>query len=64
MLISCQFCRQKIETNGRDKSFVFGLGDLINGEFYEKETYYYHLECLNTIKSSKRKKKVAIGTII
>ena len=52
MLTSCQNCRQRIDEKGETKPFVISLGDLVNGEFSEKETYYYHVECLNNYKSS------------
>ena len=60
MSISCEFCRQKIDENGMSKPLVFSLGDLVNGEFLEKETHYYHMECLNNNKICKRKKKITV----
>ena len=60
MSISCQFCNQKINDSNVNKPIVFSLGELVNGEFLEKETLYYHIECLNNDKSYKRKKKVAV----
>lgn len=60
MVISCQYCKQKVDENDVKKPFVFSLGDLVDGEFLEKEKHYYHVECLNNYKSYKRKKKIAI----
>ena len=60
MSISCQSCRQKINENEKNLAFVFSLGELVNGVFLEKETFHYHLECLNNCKSYKRKKKAVL----
>ena len=59
MSISCQYCRQKIEKNSEMKSFVFSLGNIVNGQFIEKETLYYHMECLSNDKLGKNKNVVA-----
>jgi len=60
MSISCQYCKQKIEKNSERNPFVFSLGNLVNGQFIEKETLYYHMECLSYDKLCKKKKKAVI----
>jgi hypothetical protein len=60
MSISCHSCKQKISEADKNQAFVFSLGELINGVFLERETYHYHLECLNNHKSYKRKKKAGL----
>ena len=57
MSISCQLCKQEICENEISKSFIFILGDLVNGIFVEGKTQYYHAECLNRIENHKVKKK-------
>ncbi len=61
MSISCQSCKQKINKDDKNQIFVFSLGEFINGEFLERETFHYHMECLNNYKSYKRKKKAVLN---
>lgn len=60
MSISCEACRQKINENDKNQVFVFSLGEIIKGVFLERETYHYHMECLNNYKPYKRKKKAVL----
>ena len=60
MSISCQSCKQKINEAEKNQAFVFSLGEVINGVFMERETYHYHMECLNYHKPCKRKKKAVL----
>ena len=52
----CETCKKTIEDDQLRKIFVFIIGDLIEGKFYAKKAYYYHLKCLNVYESYKKNK--------
>ena len=62
MSISCQFCRQKIGKDDINRAFVFSFGDVVDGKFIERETQYYHADCLNNSKYYSVKKEDCVKT--
>ena len=52
----CESCKKTINNNQLMDVFVFMIGDLIEGKFYTKKTFYYHLKCLNGYESYKKTK--------
>lgn len=52
----CESCKKTIRDDQLEKIFIFIIGDLIEGKFYEKKKIFYHLKCLNSYESYKKNK--------
>ena len=52
----CETCKKTIDEDQLDNSFIFMIGDLIEGKFYAKKILYYHLKCLSGYESYKKNK--------
>ena len=46
-MVFCSKCKKKINSDKIDSTYKISLGNIINGRFYEKAIYYYHIDCLN-----------------
>lgn len=45
-MIKCPVCNNEIKLQNLNKHYKITLGDIVNGKFRGKNTFYYHKECL------------------
>lgn len=45
-MIKCPVCNNEIKLQDLNKHYKITLGDIVNGKFQGKNTFYYHKECL------------------
>jgi len=45
-MIKCPVCNNEIKLQNLNKHYKITLGDIVNGKFQGKNTFYYHKECL------------------
>ncbi len=45
-MIKCPVCNNEIKLQNLNKHYKITLGDIVNGKFWGKNTFYYHKECL------------------
>jgi hypothetical protein len=59
-MVFCQICKNEIEIEKIDKTYQISLGNIINKKFLGKETYYFHIDCLNDNLSHNKLKAIML----
>ena len=57
-MVFCQVCKNKIELENLDKTYQLSIGTIINKQFFRKEIYYFHIDCINVNLCHNKKKAI------